>query len=69
MIEMNDETALKIMTHKVFNNASVKIAGQFNTSLDEAKADLMYEIANHRGVLQVVGDELTAHQLAHINSC
>lgn len=64
---MNDEAVRKIMGHKVFNNASVKIAGQFNTSLDEAKADLMYEIANHRGVLQEVGNELTAHQLAHIN--
>lgn len=63
----NNETASKIMTNEVFKNASVRIAGQFNIPLDEAKADLMYEIANHRGVLQVVGDELTAHQLAHIN--
>lgn len=66
-MKMNDEAVRKIMGHKVFNNASVKIAGQFNTSLDEAKANLMYEISSHRGVLQVVGNELTAHQLAHIN--
>lgn len=63
----NNETASKIMTNEVFKNASVRIAGQFNIPLDEAKADLMYEIANHRGVLQEVGNELTAHQLAHIN--
>lgn len=63
----NNETASKIMTNEVFKNASVRIAGQFNIPLDEAKADLMYEIANHRGVLQEVNGPLTAHQLAHIN--
>lgn len=67
MIEMNDETAMKIMSDKTFDISAGDLAKQLSMSKDMASVELLHELALHRGVLQTVGSELTAHQKAHIN--